>query len=365
MKSPKLKIIDWYIIRTFIGTYFLTLLIVIVIIVVFDISEKINHFVDNQVPLKEIVFDYFANFIPYIINMYSPMFVFITVIFFTSKLAQNSEIIAMLSNGIGFNRLLVPYLLSATFVAIFSLVLNLYVIPPANKVRLDFENKYIKAKSTLGATRDVHYQLEPGEFVYVESFSSWNNTAYRFTLETIDENKIMSKLTAETAVWDTTFNGWKLHNYFIRKYDQYGNESVTVGRTRDTVIDLTLEDFVRRSNVMQTLTVKELDQLIETQKIRGDKSAKFSLIEKYSRTALPFSAFILTIMGLALSSRKRRGGLGLNIGIGVALCFSYILFQRFSEMFVRTDLMPPFVAIWLPNVVFTIIVIYLYRLAPK
>ena len=365
MKSPKLKIIDWYIIKKFIGTYFLTLLIVIVIIVVFDISEKINHFVDNQVPLKEIVFDYFANFIPYIINMYSPMFVFITVIFFTSKLAQNSEIIAMLSNGIGFNRLLVPYLLSATFVAIFSLVLNLYVIPPANKVRLDFENKYVKAKSALGTTRDVHYQLEPGQFVYVESFSSMNATAYRFSLETIKDNKITSKLSAETAAWDTTINGWKLHNYFVRNYDQYGNEYVTVGKARDTVIDLTLEDFLRRSNVMQTLTVKELDQLIATQKMRGDKSVDYSLIEKYSRTALPFSAFILTIMGLALSSRKRRGGLGLNIGIGVGLCFSYILFQRFSEMFVRTGVMPPFVAIWLPNVVFTIIVLYLYRLAPK
>ena len=366
MEKPHVKILDRYIIRKFLGTFIFTILVAVLIVIIFDLSEKIDKFLTKQVPLQEIVFDYYAGFIPWIVNSFSPLFVFISAIFFTSKLAQNSEIVAMLAGGVSFRRLMAPYMFSAGVIALLSLGLGFYVIPPANQHRLDFENKYIKPQAIAADNlRNIHYQIAPGEFVYVEQFSRWANTAYRFTLETIDEDKIVSKLSSETAVWDTTFNGWKLHNYFVRKYDQYGNETVTSGRTLDTVIDLTLEDFLRRSNVMQTLTVKELNQLIETQKMRGDKSVDYSLIEKYSRTALPFSAFILTIMGLALSSRKRRGGLGLNIGIGVGLCFSYILFQRFSEMFVRTDILPPLVAIWLPNIVFTIIVIFLYRLAPK
>lgn len=365
MKNLALKKLDWYIIKKFIGTYFFALLIIIIIVIVFDLSEKINYFVDNEAPLHAIIFDYFANFIPYIINMYSPMFVFITVIFFTSKLAANTEIIAMLSTGVSFSRLMVPYMISAAFIAIFSLSLSLYVIPPANKVRLDFENKYIKAKASLASNRNVHYQLQPGEFVYIESFSTWNNTAYSFTLETIEKDKIKSKISAETAEWDSTFNGWNLHNYFVRNYDEYGNEHVVAGRSRDTVISLTLDDFIRRSNVVESLNINELNELIDTQHLRGDKSVDYSLIEKNTRYAMPFSAFILTIMGVSLSSKKRRGGIGFNIGIGVGLSFSYILFQRFSEMFVRTDTLTPIVAIWLPNVVFAIIVIFMYRMAPK
>ena len=318
MKFKGLKILDWYIIKKFIGTYFFALLIIIGIVIIFDISEKIDDFVDKSAPLHAIIFDYYCNFIPYIVNMFSPLFVFITVIFFTSKLAANSEIIAMLSGGVSFGRLMVPYMISATFIAILSLALGTYVIPPANRHRLDFEQQYIKSTKYYNSTRNIHYQLNPGEFVYVESFSAWNNTAYRFTLESIEDNKIVSKLSAETAAWDSTINGWDLKNYFIREYDRFGNETVTTGRKKDTIINLTLEDFYRRKNVVETLNYKKLDDLIELQKTRGDKMVKYALIEKNTRLAMPFSAFILTIMGVALSSKRRRGGIGMNIGIGIA-----------------------------------------------
>ncbi|MCF0164920.1 MAG: YjgP/YjgQ family permease [Bacteroidales bacterium] len=365
MLKPKIKILDWYIIKKFIGTYFFSLLIIIGIVIIFDLSEKLDKFVDNQAPLNAIIFDYFCNFIPFIVNMFSPLFVFITVIFFTSKLAGNSEIIAILSGGVSFQRLMVPYLVSAGIIAIFSFVLGQYVIPPANRTRLEFEQQYVKTSKYFNANRNIHYQIAPGEFVYVESFSSWNNTCYRFTLESVEDNKLKSKLSAESAVWDDKIQGWNLKNYFIRDYDEYGNERVVHGRDRDTVIALTLEDFYRKKNVVETLNAKELNALIAMQEMRGDDIVKYAYIEKHKRTAMPFSAFILTVMGVALSSRKRRGGIGLNIGIGIGLSFSYILFLRFSEMFVYTDTLTPFVALWMPNVLYTFIAYALYRLAPK
>ena len=363
--SLKPKILDWYIIKKFISTYLVSLLIVVAIVIIFDISEKIDSFVEREAPLHEIIFEYYLNFLPYILNMFSPLFVFITVIFFTSKLAANSEIIAMLSSGISFNRLLMPYMASAAFAAILSLTLGMYVIPPANYHRLEFEQKYIKGARFFNTNHNIHYQLEPGLFVYVESFSSWNNSVNRFTLESIEDNKLVSKLTANSAVWDEEKGCWSCKQYFIRSYDEHGNEKIETGAVKDTVIALTLEDFYRRKNVVETLPIKELNELIDMQNLRGDKMVSYALIEKHTRIATPFSAFILTLMGVALSSRKRRGGLGLNIGIGVALSFSYILFMRFSQMFVQTGTLPPWLAVWLPNMIYAVIALFVYRMAPK
>lgn len=359
----KIKILDRYIIRKFIGTYFFAILIIIGIVIIFDISEKIDKFVDNEAPLKAIVFDYYLNFIPYFINMFSPLFVFITVIFFTSKLAANSEIVAMLSGGVSFLRLMYPYFLSALFISSFTLVLSLYIIPPANKERLDFEFKYTKNKF-YNTDRNIHYQINPGEFVYVESFSTWNNTAYRFTLESIKENRILSKLSAENATWDSTSGSWQLLRYFIRTYDG-DKETITSGEKLDTVINLSIDDFYRKEKYVESLKYNELEDLIETQRLRGDQMIKYSLIEKHTRFVMPFSAFILTLMGVSLSSRKRRGGIGLNLGIGIALSFSYILFLKFSQMFVTTDTLPAGIALWLPNMIYAVIAMILYRLAPK
>ena len=360
----KPRLIDWYIIKKFISTFFIALILIIGIVIIFDISEKIDDFVSKEAPLKAIIFDYYFNFIPYFMNMFSPLFVFITVIFFTSKMAANSEIIAILSCGISFHRMMVPYIFSATIIAIFSLCLNLFIIPNSNKELVQFEDKYIKS-STGTSNRNIHYQIAPGEFVFVESFSSWNNTAYRFTLEKIEDNQLVSKLSAETAVWDTTFCGWKLKKYFIRDYTNSLEDNIRSGAQLDTVINLTLTDFYMKKNTLQSLNYRELNELIANQKMRGDANIKDALVEKNKRFAMPFSAFILTIMGVALSSKKRRGGIGWNIGIGIALSFSYILFQRFSEMFVHTGFMSPGLALWTPNFLYAVIAGVLYKIAPK
>ena len=356
--------LDVYIVSKFITTFFVALLLIIGIVIIFDISEKIDDFVEREAPLKAIILDYYVNFVPYFMNMFSPLFVFITVIFFTSKMAADTEIIAILSGGVSFHRMMVPYMFSATLIAMFSLGLNLFVIPDANKTRLEFEQQYLKGK-TKRVGRNVHYQIAPGEFVYTESFSSWNKTAYRMTLEKIVDNKLVSKLSAETAKYDDKTGKWVLKKYFIRDYNADLTDNIRSGRQLDTALALTVDDFFMTEKTVESLDYEELNRLIETQQMRGDANIKYALIEKNTRFALPFSAFILTIMGVALSSKKRRGGIGWNIGIGIGLAFTYILFLQFSEMFVHTGTLPPSIALWLPNVVFTIIAAVLYRIAPK
>lgn len=362
--EPVLKRIDKYIIKKFIMTFFIALLLIIAIVIIFDISEKINHFVENKAPLKAIILDYYVNWVPYFMNMFSPLFVFITVIFFTSRMAADSEIIAILSCGVSYRRMMRPYIISAALIALLSLSLSLWIIPRANVTRVKFESTYVKHRNPF-STSNVHYQIDTGKFVYVESFGSWNNTAYGFTLEDIKDNKLVSKLSAETAVWDSTKGAWKLNKYFIREYTEGLEDRVRTGSRIDTVINLTVTDFYRNKNTVETLPIGQLDNLISQQKLRGDSNVMYALIEKHTRYALPFSAFILTIMGVSLSSRKRRGGIGLNIGIGIALSFTYILFLRFSQMFVYSGAMAPAVALWLPNLIFGIIAAFLYSRASK
>lgn len=360
-----LKKLDIYIIKKFIVTFFIAILLIIGIVIIFDISEKIDDFVQRQAPLKAIIFDYYINFIPYFMNMFSPLFVFITVIFFTSRMAANSEIIAILSCGISFHRMMRPYMISAALIAALSLSLNLWIIPRANAKRSAFELVYTK-KKIQQTEENVHYQLAPGQFVTIESFSKWNNTAYNISLETIKDNRLVSKLEARTAVWDSTARNWKMKNYMIRQYtDGVLSDRVTTGKQLDTTLALTIEDFYRRKSTVETLPFKQLRLLIETQRMRGDANIQYSQIEEHQRFALPFSAFILTIMGVALSSKKKRGGIGWNLGIGIALSFIYILFMRFSQMFVYSGSLPPGVAIWLPNLVFAVVAGVLYKIAPK
>lgn len=364
MKELRVKKLDWYIFKSFILTFFIALILIIGIVIIFDISEKIDDFVKNEAPLRAIIVDYYLNFIPYFINMFSPLFVFITVVFYTSRQAANSEIIAILSSGVSYRRMLMPYMAAAAIITGLSLMLNLYVIPNSNATRLEFEQTYVKKRSA-AKTRNIHYQIAPGEFVYVESFSQWNKTAYKFTLENIEDNRLVSKLSAESAQWDSTMDGWRLRRYVLRDYADGLEDRVQCGERLDTVIALKLSDFYFNEKTVQTLSIKNLNALIETQKMRGDSNVMYAEIEKNNRYALPFSAFILTIMGVALSSRKKRGGIGWNLGLGIGLAFTYILFMRFSQMFVYAGTMSATIALWLPNVIFAIIAAILYKKAPK
>ncbi len=359
-----LQRLDWYIIRKFLVTFFVALMFMAVLIVIFDISEKIEDFIKLEAPLEKIVFDYYVNFVPYFMNQYSPMFVFLTVIFFTSKMTMDSEVVAVLSSGISYHRFALPYLISALFIALISLEMGQWVLPHANGVRVEFEQKYNRwAKVKIG--HDMHYKLENDHFVYLESFSAYNNTAYSFTLEDLSGGKLHSKLTAESAQYDTLTGVWHLRNWFIRDYDEGMKDHIRSGRQMDTTLSLTRDDFFMNKVTIQRLNKRELNQLIETQKMRGDASVNRALIEKNNRMALPFSTIILTMIGLALCTKKKRGGMGLNLAAGTALAFSYILFMQFSEMFVITDTLPAYIAIWMPNVLYTIIATVLYVKAPK
>ncbi len=358
-----MKILDWYIIRKFIGTYFYAIILIVGIAVIFDLAEKIDDFMEKDAPLNEIIFRYYLNFIPYFANLFSSLFVFIAVIFFTSKMAYNTEIIAILSSGVSFKRMLFPYFVSATIIAIFSFILTSFIIPPANAVRIDFENKYVK-KTYVNTDRNIHRQVRPGIFVFMRSFNSYNNTAYNLSIEKFEGNRLVSKLLAENARWDSIKAKWTINRYYIRNYTDQGEEIIR-GETIDSTIYLTPEDFNRRLKMVETMNLFQLNDFIEEQKLQGADTIEFLIIEKHSRYAYPFSVFILTLIGVSLSSRKVRGGIGFHIGLGLALSFSYILFMRFSTMFAVGGHLPPELSVWIPNILYAAIAIGLYRLAPK
>lgn len=359
-----MKKLDLYIIRKFIGTYFFAILLIVGIAVVFDVAEKIDDFIEKDAPLKAIIFDYYMNFIPYFANLFSALFTFIAVIFFTSKMAYNSEIIAILSSGVSFRRLMFPYLIGAIIIALFSYTLSNFVIPPANRVRLDFENTYIKRRYQ-NTDRNIHRQVRPGLFVYMSSFNVSGQIAYNLAIEQFSpEGELISKLNSDMAQWDSTKNKWVVRNYFIRHYSPEG-EKVEQGKSIDTSIYITPREFSQRLNVIESMNMFELNDFIEQQTLQGADNVAQLLIEKHSRVANPFATFILTLIGVSLSSRKVRGGMGLHIGVGLTLSFTYILFMRFSTEFAANGLFGPLLAVWIPNIIFALVAALLYRMAPK
>ena len=356
--------IDWYIIKKFLGTYFFAIALIISIAVVFDINENIDKFINNKAPVEAIIFDYYLNFIPYFSNLFSPLFVFIAVIFFTSKLADNSEIIAMMSTGMSFKRLLRPYMISAAFIALLTYGLGAHVIPKGNVKRVNFENTY-KRKKKAEYVRNVQLEVDSGVIAYIERYENYNKTAYRFSLDKFVDKKLVSHLTARSATYDTTqVHKWTLKNYMIRELDGM-HEKITTGDRLDSIVKMEPQDFLISKGQQQTMTSSELDEYITKQKKRGFANIKEFQIEYHQRIAMSFAAFILTIIGASLSARKVKGGMGLYLGIGLALSFSYILFQTVSATFAVNGNTPPVVAVWIPNVLYTFIAIYLYKKAPR
>ena len=355
---------DWYIIKKFLGTYFFAIALIISIAVVFDVNEWIDNFINNKAPVKAIIFDYYANFIPYFSNLFSPLFVFISVIFFTSKLAENSEIIAMMSTGMSFKRLLRPYMISAAIISIMTYGMGAYVIPKGNVTRLNFEDRY-KKKKKQEYVRNVQVEVDSGVIAYMERYENYNKTAYRFSLDKFVDKKLVSHLTARSATYDTTtVNKWTLKNYMIREMDGL-KETITKGERLDSIIKMEPQDFLIMKEKQETMTSSELSAYIERQRRRGFANIKEFEIEYHKRIAMSFASFILTIIGVSLSSRKVKGGMGLYLGAGLALSFSYILFQTVSATFAVNGNASPFLAVWVPNIVYTFIAIYLYRKAPR
>ncbi len=358
-----LKIIDIYIIKKFLGTFFYAISLLILIVIIFDVSENLDSFIQKEAPLSAIVFDYYLNFIPYFINLFIYLFTFISVIFFTSKMAGDTEIIAILSSGVSFWRLLYPYMISAILLALLSFYLGNFLIPKTNEDRRVFKNAYmedlVKDKS-----RNLHLQIAPNTYAFVEKYNSKLNIGYKFSVERFDGQRMTYKLMADQIQLDTTNNTWKLENYFIRTFDSTG-QSLTKGKEMDTAFSLKPEDMYKIKEEFEEMDYYELNDHIISEKQKGSKAYKKFEIEKHKRASGPVAIIILTIIGVSLSSRKVRGGIGMHLGVGIGLTFSYILLIQVSTVFSTFGNLSPLIASWIPNFVFLLIALYLLKKAPK
>ncbi len=365
VSALKIKIIDIYIIRKFLGTFFFSLVLILTIAVVFDFAEKIDNFMERSAPAKAIIFDYYLNFIPYFATLFAPLFVFISVIFFTSKMAVNTEIIAILNSGMSFRRMMMPYFISATVIAVFTFTLTNFVIPHANLKRLDFEDKYYRPVNRRIPIENIHRQVSPNVYVYLESFNPMSQTGSHLTIEKIsEEGRLESRLTALTVRYDTATSKWTLFSYYMREM-KGREEIITKGSTIDTTLKISPDDFSKSPGIVGTMKYNELNDYINLLQLQGSDELKLFLIEKHRRFANPFAVFILTLIGVSLSSRKMRRGIGMNIGIGLILSFSYILFLQFASQFSLKGNLSPLLAMWIPNILYTFIALVLYKKAPK
>lgn len=358
--------LDWYIIRKFIGTYIFSILLIISIALVFDFNENLSKFTKYHAPWRAIVFDYYANFIPYYSNLFSPLFVFIAVIFFTSKLAGNSEIIAMLSSGVSFRRLMRPYMISCVLIASVTFYLNSFVIPHGTVIRQNFESLYRNSKKNTSA-ENVQLQVGKGTVAYIQHYDDRYKRGYGFSLDKFEGKKLVSHMTAMEIQYDTIADAkyhWKATNWKTRTLVGL-RERIVTGDVKDTVILMEPTDLVYSKGQQETFTSPELLDYISKQTSRGSGNVVQYEVEFHKRIAMSFSSFILTIIGLSLSARKRKGGMGLYLGIGLGLSFGYIMLQTVSSTFAINAGTPPVLAAWIPNLIFAFIAYFCYRHAPR
>ncbi len=367
LRWPGFKILDRYILGKFLSTYLFTNAMIIVIVVVFDYAEKVDDFTASNAPMSAIIFDYYVNFIPSFINQFSGLFAFISVIFFTSKLAYQTEIIAMLSGGMSFRRFMWPYFIGATIISSISMALNLWVIPVSQKVMVAFDAEYIHQVDNRDYDRHIYRQVDTGVFVYLRGYQHTGRASF-FTLDRYDEGRLVESLEASGAYIDTLTGRWRADRYITREFRDGGDnmgEVFTQYRNLDTLINLSPSELTRIEEHLKTLKIGELNEFLDQQREKASDSITLIEVAKHSRFAYPIGTFILTLIGVSLSSRKVRGGTGLHIGIGTGLCFSYILFNRFAEEFAKGGALPPDIAVWSPNAIYLLIALYVYYKAPK
>ncbi len=367
VKALGFKRIDSYILTKFLTTYIFLIVVIIVIAIIFDFNEKIDKLTGTGATWQEIVFDYYANFVPYFANMFSPLFTFIAVIFFTTNLASHSEIIAMKSTGMSFRRLLVPYFIGAAIIASVSFGLGGWVIPHGNVEKLAFENKHVKKRQMVDVAENVQMQVDTGVVAYISFFDNRTKSGSGFSLDRLAEKKVVEHLTAETIQYDTLADhkySWTLYNYTIRK-TVGARDFITTGAKTDTMIMMEPKDFFYSYGQQETMTISELRYFIDRQRLRGSAGLETFEVEYHKRFAAPFAAFILTLIGVSLSSEKRKGGMGTSIGIGLALTFAYILFQTVSSSFAINAGWPSALAVWTPNIVYFFIAAWYYKRTPQ
>ncbi len=361
-----ISLLDWYIIKKFIGTYVFSIILIISIAIVFDFNENLSKFTQYHAPWRAIIFDYYANFIPYYSNLFSPLFVFIAVIYFTSKLAGNSEIIAMMATGMSFRRLLRPYMFTCVLIALTTFYLNAYVIPHGTIIRQQFENRYRRNKVTTAA-ENVQIRLSKNTVVYIQHYDDRMKRGFGFSLDKFADKKLVSHMTASEIQYDTIADSkyhWKANNWKIRTLKGL-RETITSGAVKDTMLLMEPADLIYSKGQQETFTSPELLQYISKQTSRGSANVKQYEVEYHKRIAMSFASFILTIIGASLSARKRKGGMGLYLGIGLGLSFAYIMLQTVSSTFAINADTPPMLAAWIPNIIFAVIAFFCYRQAPN
>lgn len=358
-----LKKLDTYIIGKFLGTYFFSIILILSIAVVFDVTEKIDDFYEHNATFKAIVFDYYLSFLPYYAYLFTPLFTFISVIFFTSKMANDTEIVAILSSGVSYNRLMRPYLIASLVITIFAFLLGAFVIPNSTERLITFEKKYIDPEKTSNNARNVQMEVEKGVVLYIERYEISENTGYRFSLEKFEDKTLVSRLTAESVKWDSLYH-WKLNNYVQREFKGM-REKLTRGATMDTTIRVQPNEFFITANEAPQLNLTELRTYIVKQRERGIGSIQAFEDEYYRRFSTAISVLVMTLIGVSLSSRKVRGGMGINLGIGLGLSGLYVIFTTMSTTFAVNGIMPTLLAVWIPNITFFTIALFLYIKAPK
>lgn len=356
-----LKILDRYIIKKFLTTFFFMLGVIMLLAMVFDLSERLTEFIHNQAPLSAIIFDYYLNFVLFFGNMFSSMIIFVSVIWFTAKMAQDTEIIPMWNSGKPFIRFLRPYMIAATILMVISLVMNHFVLPTSNQKRLDFENKYYRDAISVA---DYHAEYPGNQVVYFSSYYSEKNEVHDFVLEQWDNNHLVYFLKARTAENISGTDTWRLTDYFER-YIGYPNDSLVEGRTKDTTFHFNIEEMAQRDNVSEAMNYKELKAFIKREKEKGSGNVPMYEIELYQRTSYPFATYILTLIGVSVASKKKRGGIGINIAIGLVIIFVYIFAMKVTTVAAINVGFPASVAVWVPNLIFGIVALILYRFAQK
>ena len=358
-----LKTLDRYIIRQFLGTFFFILVVIMLIAVVFDISEKTQDFARMKATTHEIIFDFYINFIVYYSNLFSGLLIFIAVLLFTSRLAHRTEVIAMLSSGVSFPRIMWPYFLAASLLTGMSLLVNHTILPAANKVRLAFEEEHIRATYFVDA-KHLHREISPGTISYFESWKAKEKMGFRFSLEHWENDVLTKKLTADRAEYDSLKGAWRVSDYLIRTMDGT-TERIQRGQMLDTVINLKPSDMGQRWETSMAMSWTELNNYIRAKNAQGDGTVTPYLIEKYQRTSYPFATYVFTLIGVSIASRKVRGGTGLHLALGVLLSLLYIFAMKLTTVAATNAGLDPIIAVWAPNVLFAIVGVLLYRQAPK
>jgi len=350
--------LDRYIIKQFLGTFFYAIIILAVITAVIDYSEKVDDFVKRQAPWGEIL-NYYKNFIPYMVAFLFPLFIFIATIFFTSKLAYRSEIIAILSSGVSYTRFMRPYLIGGAFLCVVSLLANHWIVPAANKQRLAFEDTYVH-EATVASDRNVHLRLSNDLYVYIQSYDYLVNTGYRFTAERIVGEQLVEKIMAERISYDSAKKTWELHNVTIRRNNGLQEELILEAGLKRKY-PFTPGDLKLDNDNMTAMTTPVLNKVIAREKLRGRENLNQFYVEKHRRTAQPFAGLILTVIGVTIASKKVRGGSGLHLAFGIMISAAYILALQFSTTFSTKAGLNPLLAAWIPNIIFAFVALHFYR----